>query len=192
MFVTKEPYRAIDWKAGLYAGLIAGALDEMLLMAAILLQGGSVWGAARMTAAIVLGEGVLPPPDTFDLGVVAASTFVHFGLSMIYGLIIAWLIQPFAWGGGLAMGAAFGFAVYFANYYLIAPAMFLWFVDMRSAVTAFVHVAFGLIAAASYLWLRKAPGFESRSGAARRQALRPVALDRRQFYDRRGRRATSL
>lgn len=75
--------RAIDWKAGLWAGLIAGALDEALLMAVILLQGGSVWAAARMSAAIVLGESVLPPPDTFDLGVMAASTFVHFGLSIV-------------------------------------------------------------------------------------------------------------
>jgi hypothetical protein len=39
----------------------------MLQMGLVALAGDSPWGPPRMIAAIVMGEGVLPPPATFDL-----------------------------------------------------------------------------------------------------------------------------
>ena len=41
---------------------------------------------ARLTAAILLGQGVLPPPSTFDTVIMLISALIHFALSIVYGL----------------------------------------------------------------------------------------------------------
>ena len=57
----------MDWRAAIWAGLIAGAV-LLILQTAILagVTGGSPWVTLCMIAAMVMGEGVLPPPATFD------------------------------------------------------------------------------------------------------------------------------
>ena len=81
-------WQGIDVKAALLAGLIAGVID-LALLGAIALAEGNAWVNMRMTAAILMGRGVLPPPATFDPLIFTVSSVVHFGLSMIYGLIVA-------------------------------------------------------------------------------------------------------
>ena len=57
----------IDWKAALWAGIVAGFVFMVLEMLLVqLVGGGSMWGPPRMMAAMVMGRGVLPPPATFD------------------------------------------------------------------------------------------------------------------------------
>jgi len=170
-----------DWQAGFWAGVIAGVIDEALLWAAMLLQGMSPLAGAPMGAAVILGPGVLQSPPT--AGIVAASMAVHFGLSIVYGLILAALIGRSSRGAGLLTGLVFGLAVWWVNYFLIAPAAFPWFVPLRSSpVSPLLHGAFGLIAAWAYLALRR---HERRDGMDRRIRLRKVTVERRGFDDRR-------
>lgn len=154
--VTTPPrhWQGIDIRAALLAGIIAGIVDEALLVAGLALQGEGFWTASRMTAAIVMGEGVLPPPATFDLAVIIVATLVHFGLSIIYALIIAWFVRKSGWNAGLLIGVAAGFAIYVFNFYLVAPFMFPWWIEMRGLVPTLIHPVFGVTAAAAYMWLR--------------------------------------
>lgn len=64
---------------------------EMIMMP--LFMDGSPWAPPRMIAAIVLGKGVLPPPATFDFGVVMAAVVLHLILSIIYAIILALIIN---------------------------------------------------------------------------------------------------
>ena len=59
----------------------------MLLVPVFL--GGSPWGPPRMIAAIGMGPGVLPPPDTFALVPMLVAVVIHFMLSIVLALILA-------------------------------------------------------------------------------------------------------
>jgi hypothetical protein len=82
---------------------------------------------------------------------------VHFGLSMIYGVIVAFFVRRANWRIGLMIGVAVGFGIYVVNYYVFAPLLFPWLIESRSGmVPTLIHPVFGMIAAAAYLKLRRA------------------------------------
>lgn len=149
-------WRGVDIRAAILAGLLAGMVDLALLAASAWTQGQNVWVNMRHTAAILMGTGVLPPPATFDLFLFIVSTIVHFGLSMIYGVIVAFFVRRANWTIGLMIGVAVGFGIYVVNYYVFAPLLFPWLIESRSGmVPTLIHPVFGMIAAAAYLKLRR-------------------------------------
>ena len=146
---------AFDWKTAIWAGLIGGVVFMMLEMMMVpLFGGGSPWGPPRMIAAMVMGKGVLPPPATFDMGVLMAAMAVHFPLSIVFTLILAWIIARFDFGVALLIGAVFGLGLYLVNFYGFT-AIFPWFAMARNWISIFSHVMFGVIAAAAYKKLAK-------------------------------------
>jgi len=172
------------WKAGLLAGLIAGVVELIVLVGLAVGQGISVWVPVRMTAAIVLGQGVLPPPETFDGAAAAIALTLHFGLSAVYGVIIALLIRRLERMPALAVGVAFGIAVWVVNYFVLAPSFFPWLIAQRGALsTPFLHAIFGVAAVGTYLAIAAR---ERRSGADRRRVEQSVEEERRRPLERRG------
>lgn len=150
-------HKQLDWKAGIWSGLIAGLAFLILEMLMVwLFMGESPWGPPRMIAAMVLGRDVLPPPATFDIGVVTAAMMVHFFLAITYGLVVGLLVHRATQRGvALLIGAGFGLAVYLVNFYLIAPALFPWFEMARNWISIFNHILFGVVAAGAYIGLRR-------------------------------------
>lgn len=150
--VIEQPVR---WKAAAWAGLISGVAFVMLEMVLVpLFMGGSPWGPPRMIAAIVMGKGVLPPPATFDVGVLMAAMAVHLPLSVVFTLILAWIIARFDIGVAVLSGAVFGLILYLVNFYGFT-AVFPWFAMARNWVSIFSHIMFGMIAAIAYKQLAK-------------------------------------
>lgn len=131
--------------AGLIAGLVFLVLELVLVPLAL---GGPLWGPPRMMAAIAMGDGVLPPPATFDAGVVLVGMLVHFALSAVLGVIFAWLAKASGLSGGMLLlaGAVFGLLVYIVNFYGLT-AIFPWFAMARNWVTILAHIVFGLVLA---------------------------------------------
>jgi hypothetical protein len=72
-----------------------------------------------MIAAIALGQGVLPPPATFDVSVMLVALVAHFALSVAFALILAVIIACLAWIRGWEWRRWRGadVAVYIVNYY---------------------------------------------------------------------------
>ena len=135
----------LNLKAAIWAGIIAGIVFVMMEMALIATAGdGMVWGPPRMMAAIVMGEGVLPPPPTFDLVIVMVGMMVHFVLSIVLGLILGWAIAKMHLGMAMAIlvGLVFGLLVYLVNFYLMTG-LFPWFAMARNAITISSHLVFG-------------------------------------------------
>lgn len=156
-------WKGIDVKAAVLAGLIAGLVDLALLAAIAVAQGANVWVNMRMTAAILMGTRVLPPPETFDPVIFMVSTIVHFGLSVVYGLIVAWFVRRSTWAVGLMIGVAVGFAIYLVNYYVFAPLLFPWLSAQRGGmVPTLIHPVFGLVAVAAYMKLRRTASLQPR------------------------------
>ncbi|MCA1660719.1 MAG: hypothetical protein LC648_00555 [Novosphingobium sp.] len=134
--------------AGLIAGLVF-VMMEMVLVATV--GGGSPWGPPRMMGAIVLGPEVLPPPATFDTGIVAVGMIVHFALSALLGVIFALIAGRLALSRAalLALGTVFGLVVYAVNFYGFT-ALFPWFEMARNWITIVSHAVFGAVLG---LWL---------------------------------------
>lgn len=140
----------MDWRAAFWAGIIAGAvfmLAQMVLLALVI--GGSPWVVLRRVAAIVLGESVLPPPATFDLTIFLVALLLHFFLSVIYALILAFIIHRWGLIVGIVGGALFGLALYVVNYFTFSI-FFPWFFPVRSWIDVFSHVLFGAVAGGVY------------------------------------------
>lgn len=148
---TSSPYHL---KAGALAGLIAGAVFIMMEMGLVALSGGSPWAPPRMIAAIVLGEGVLPPPASFDMVVLLAAMAVHFMLSIVIGIGFAFIAKRFGWVMAMVVGALVGVALYVINFYGMT-AIFPWFAMARNMISIVSHIAFGMVLGLSYKALTK-------------------------------------
>jgi hypothetical protein len=145
----------VDWKAATWSGIIAGFVFLVLEMVMVpLFGGGSLWGPPRMMAAIVLGKGVLPPPATFDLGIVMVAMGLHFVLSIVYAVIFALMITRMSLGPAMALGGVGGLILYLVNFYGFT-ALFPWFAMARNWISIFAHIVFGLTVAGVYVPIRK-------------------------------------
>lgn len=145
-----------DWKAGALAGLIAGivfAALEMLLMALVL--GANPWTPVYMIAGIVMGAEALAATG-FALGTAVVGVLVHVVLSVLLGLAIGWLVHRFDMGMALMAGAVIGVAIYLVNFHVFV-ALFPWFAELRNWITVLNQIIFGMVAAGSYVALRKPP-----------------------------------
>src|SRR3569833_954348 len=104
---------------------------------------------ARLTAAIVMGQRVLPPPASFDATVSAVAAVIHFALSILYTLALAVLVARRPLPAALMIGLVFGAALFAINMYLFT-ALFPWFAVARDWITLAAHLAYGLSAAGFY------------------------------------------
>ncbi len=150
-----EVRHLMDWKAAVIAGLIAGAIFLLVLLVAYpLVTGGTPWTVFRFMGAIILGESVLPPPTTFDAGVVVTAVLLHFILSVIYTLVLAFIVHR--WGILVTVigGALFGLALYLINFFTFTM-FFPWFYPARAWPFSVVHILFGAIAGGVYELLEK-------------------------------------
>ena len=147
--------KALDWKAAIWASIIAGAVFMMLEMALItMMKGDSPWGPPRMMAAMVLGRGVLPPmgqPASFDFGIIMFAMIIHMMLSVMFGIVLGLIVSRLGLHaiGSIAAGAVFGLIVYFVDFHIFT-AWFPWFAMSRGSITIFSHAMFGAILGGLY------------------------------------------
>ena len=135
----------INPKAALWAAIIAGIVFMMLEMIMVpLFMGGSPWGPPRMIAAIGMGKGVLPPPATFDAGIMMVAMLIHFVLSVILAFLFAFIARGRAVGMATLLGAAFGLMVYLVSFYGMT-AVFPWFAMGRGWIGVFAHMVYGAV-----------------------------------------------
>lgn len=140
------------WRAYIWAGVVAGTLATLaqMLLWVIFTDDlpGVLYRDARLTAALILGESALPPPASFDVGIMVAATLVHFALSIVYAAIFIALTERLGRVSALLVGAVFGIALYAVNLYGFT-AIFPWFAQARSGIALLAHVVFGVSAIAA-------------------------------------------
>lgn len=142
--------QVVDWSAALWAGVVAGVVFLVFNMIMFpIFAGGSPWVLTRLQAAIVLGDGVLPPPASFDLGITVVAMLLHFALSIAFGLLVAIVIHRWGLLVGVVGGAALGLALYGINFYALTT-FFPWFTIIRSWIMVAAHIIFGAVAGGIY------------------------------------------
>ncbi len=147
---AKRMKQVVDWRAAVWAGLVAGALFLVILLVAYpLLAGGTAWTILRFIGAILLGDKVLPPPNSFHLAAVITGLIVHFALSVGFAAVLAFVVHRFGILIGIVGGAAFGLALYLINFYSLS-AFFPWFFSIRSWPFLVGHLLFGAVVGGLY------------------------------------------
>lgn len=153
--VTRIRMRQIlDWKSALWSGIISGTVFLVFNMLLSYFYLGSPWIYLRMTAAIVLGEKVLPPPMTPELTIILVGALVHYGISILLAFIISLVI--YRWGilVGILGGALLGVGFYLIKIYGLSY-FFPWFYVLNNWVLFISHVLFGATAGGVYELLEK-------------------------------------
>ena len=103
---------------------------------------------------MVLGEAVLPPPTSFDAGIVITAVIVHFTLAVLYTLVLAFIVHRWRLLVSVIGGALFGLALYLINFFTFTF-FFAWFYPARAWPFSLVHILFGALAGGIYELLEK-------------------------------------
>jgi hypothetical protein len=152
---------SFNLQAAFSAGIISGIIATIVQMALWWLFKEPVletlYRDAGLAAAILMGPEVLSPPASLNWKVMMAATFIHFLISIGYGILLVCVISRQDMMFSLIVGAVFGAFVYLVNMYGFTF-IFPWFSMVRDWITFFTHIAFGISLAVSYKRLaRHAP-----------------------------------
>ncbi|HKJ22930.1 MAG TPA: sodium:proline symporter [Gammaproteobacteria bacterium] len=143
----------IKLSAAIGSGVAAGVLSTLAQAAVWILFTdqfpAALFRDARLTAAIVMGRQVLPPPAGFDATAMAVATGLHFALSITYGILLALLLSRWPYRHTAVVGTGFGLALYLVNLYGFTH-LYPWFARVRGANTLVAHIVFGLTGAGVY------------------------------------------
>ena len=138
--VVRGNTRAIEWGPAIWSSIIAGVVFAVIEMAlAWAVKGQSPWAPLHMIGAIGLGPDALTPSDTFDLRVIGTAVAIHFALAIVYGGILAFIVQRLGMMPAVVVGALYGLALYFINFYGFTR-LFPWFADARDWVSILSHI----------------------------------------------------
>lgn len=169
--------KALNLNAAIWGGIIAGLVFLILEMAMVaFIQGMSPWAPPRMMAAIVMGEGVLPPmdaPATFDMSVMMVAMMVHIVITILYGIILGWVISHFELGlsASILAGTLFGLLLYVVNFYGFT-AIWPWFAMARDLISIFAHAVYGLVLGWAYHAITASDAPNDQEAAVDRQPVR--------------------
>ncbi|NMG00806.1 hypothetical protein GPA27_25830 [Aromatoleum toluolicum] len=153
------------------AGVIAGTVATFAQMLLWWFDGTPVIDTllrdARLTAAIVMGTGVLGQGPAWRWDVMAWATAIHFALSFIYALIAWPLARTLNVPSSVSLGALYGAAIYVINLHGFTH-VFPWFDVSRGRVTILAHLVFGASLFASCVLLAYRMPHPHRSGSSNR------------------------
>jgi hypothetical protein len=127
----------MQWGAALGAGFIAGLI-------LVVVPRGSPWSSLTFFSPVIMGRGLSP----FTGLPLVAIWLCHLAVSIVYGLIIAKIINNFRQFKAILTGGLVGLVLYLINFGIIST---LWS-DLRGNEVSvlFTHVVFGLLAAGAY------------------------------------------
>lgn len=139
--------RNMTWRAVLIAAFIAGTAFLLVNLALTnMLYEINPALSLRYIASLVMGESVLMADDTASLIV---GVLVHYGLSLLFTLVIAVVVHRWGLLVGIIGGGVLGVAIYAINLYTFTLA-FPWFFAMNGTVWVLSHLFFGMVAGGVY------------------------------------------
>ena len=140
--------------AALQASLLAGtALLIVMGFIGVVGYDESPWRLLRAIAAVLRGPDVLDDADEFDLAIVATGLALFYALSTLYGVALSFLLGDSPRRYAMAIGVAYGFALYSAVFHGLA-ARYPWLAAYRTIDTLIAHVLFGALLAGAYCAFR--------------------------------------
>ncbi len=142
---------------GIGAGILATAAQIALWQLAGMPILETLFRDARLTAALLIGPGVLPPPSTAQWDILLVATLIHFALSIAYALLPAMLAARLPAGPAIIVGAVYRQGIYIVNLYGFTV-LFPWFSVSRDWVTLVTHLVFGMGLTGGCWWFAQGYG----------------------------------
>lgn len=147
---TPRTRQLVDWRAAIQAGAISGMVFFVLnLVLGSLALGTNGNFIIRYLASVLLGEGILPPPESFSFGATIAALLATLVMAIIFSCIIAYVIHRGGILTGIVGGAILGLALYLINFYTLTL-IYPWFYVLTGWTMAFNHIIFGALAGGIY------------------------------------------
>jgi hypothetical protein len=143
--IPRQVRQVVDWSAAVWAGLIAGAafLVANLLLTPMIL-GGNAWVSIRLLASITMGKEILAPPATFDALALVMGLTTHFALSIVFAMVVAFVVHRWGVIFGIVGGALLGLFLYWINFYTVTL-IFPQFFPMRGGGMFWGHILYGAL-----------------------------------------------
>jgi len=136
--------------AALQASLLAGtALLLVLGFIGVVAYDESPWRLLRGIAAVLRGPDILDDPDEFDFAIVATGLALFYAVATLYGAALSFLLGDSTPRYAIAIGIAYGFALYAALFHGLASA-YPWLSAYRTADTLVACVLYGALLARAY------------------------------------------
>ncbi len=153
----------VDWRAAVLAGLAAGTLFLILNLVLIPeLICGTVEVVLRYFASIVLGPEAVGPSTSFGALTAITAVLLHYFLSIIFAIVVAYVVHRWGVVGGTIGGAVLGLSIYLINMYTLTL-LFPWFFTMENTLFLIVHIIFGAAVGALYEVMER-DEYEERQG----------------------------
>lgn len=142
---------SVGFKSVVFSGIVAGIVFLMAEMLMLAMTGQSPFGPPRMMAAMVMGREVLPPPATFEMGIMMAAMMVHLIISVIAAAVFGIIYKMFSRSLMIALilGAVYGLGFYFFAFYIMTG-IWPWFEMARGTISIIGHILFGLALGATF------------------------------------------
>jgi hypothetical protein len=151
---ARPPTTRVDWTAALWAGLIAGLVFLAVWLGLVALGGGSIWGPVNATASILLGVDAVGWPPRFSPSLLIVGLLVHFAVSIVATLVLAWIVHRWTLLPALIAGALYGLVLYVSN--ILGWAEWFWVFNLfQDWATAIAMTVFGVVAAWAYKVLER-------------------------------------
>ena len=136
--------------AALQASLLAGtALLLVLGLIGVVAYDESPWRLLRGIAAVLRGPDILDDPDEFDFAIVATGLALFYAVATLYGAALSFLLRDSPPRYAIAIGVAYGFALYAALFHGLASA-YPWLSAYRTVDTLVACVLYGALLARAY------------------------------------------
>lgn len=140
--------------AALLASLLAcTALLLVLEFIGVVAYDESPWRLLRAIAAVLRGPDVLDDADEFDFAIVATGLALFYAISTLYGMALSFLLGDSPRRYAMAIGLAYGFALYSAVLHGLAAA-YPWLAAYRTVDTLVAHALYGVLLALAYCAFR--------------------------------------
>jgi hypothetical protein len=138
-------------KGGAVAGIVAGLILALFLVATHLAGGQDVWLAFKGAGAPLLGERAMQPG--FDALAVIVGVLAHLGVSIAWGAAFGLLFFGLTKGMTMVAGFFWGFAVWIGMYYLLLPVLGLGDVARSTPLSLALvsNLLFGLVLGSGFL-----------------------------------------
>lgn len=138
--------RSVNWGKAVQAGLIVGAI-------LYLVSRGIPWVGSSMIQPTIMGR-EMAPSDEATGSIFFGYLIVHLVVSVIYGLIIAPIVNGFKPITAGLIGGVVGIILYFLNYAAFGL-LFESVPGQREWIAFAIHLAFGVITAETYKGLSR-------------------------------------
>ncbi|MGH7885844.1 MAG: hypothetical protein ACRENO_09135 [Thermodesulfobacteriota bacterium] len=147
---NKNKKLLVDWNATLISGVISGVVFYLLNLFLIpYVYGGTYLTVIRYISSVFLGERILPPPATFDLTALIVSLVFIILLSLIFTLIVSYVLHKGGIITGIIGGAIFGVAFYYI-FFNSLTLFYPWLYSLKNEMTLINFTILGILSGGLY------------------------------------------